>query len=165
MRLVIRFDPVTNLAWHYGTLQSRWTINPLQAANELQRTGGEAFALEDIDFGRRVALEKEVAAYIGGAPCYLMSREFQAGCGISCLAGHGLWEFWPSNRIFVGGAPCYGAFGGAPCSPLSRRPSLVYGLVQPCFNCCLNSCCLDPWLQSPLTLLLQPHSPFLLQPL
>eukprot|EP00195_Chlamydomonas_chlamydogama_P017111 CAMPEP_0202896044 /NCGR_PEP_ID=MMETSP1392-20130828/5126_1 /ASSEMBLY_ACC=CAM_ASM_000868 /TAXON_ID=225041 /ORGANISM="Chlamydomonas chlamydogama, Strain SAG 11-48b" /LENGTH=643 /DNA_ID=CAMNT_0049581267 /DNA_START=76 /DNA_END=2003 /DNA_ORIENTATION=+ len=32
----------------------------LEAAAELQRSGGEMFQLEDIDFGRRVALEREV---------------------------------------------------------------------------------------------------------
>ncbi len=33
----------------------------LQAAAELQRSGGELFSLEDIDFGRRLAAEKELA--------------------------------------------------------------------------------------------------------
>ncbi|KAF5826791.1 hypothetical protein DUNSADRAFT_2058 [Dunaliella salina] len=33
----------------------------LEAAHELQRSGHEAFVLEDIDFGRRLAVEKELA--------------------------------------------------------------------------------------------------------
>uniref|UniRef100_A0A7S3QTC1 peptidylprolyl isomerase n=1 Tax=Dunaliella tertiolecta TaxID=3047 RepID=A0A7S3QTC1_DUNTE len=33
----------------------------LEAAHELQRSGHEAFVLEDIDFGRRLAVEKEIA--------------------------------------------------------------------------------------------------------
>ncbi len=33
-----------------------------QAANELQRSGAEAFTLEDIDFGRRLAVERELAS-------------------------------------------------------------------------------------------------------
>ncbi|GIL83353.1 hypothetical protein Vretimale_11294 [Volvox reticuliferus] len=32
------------------------------AANEVQRSGGEMFQLEDIDFGRRMAVERELAA-------------------------------------------------------------------------------------------------------
>ncbi|KAG2490973.1 hypothetical protein HYH03_010647 [Edaphochlamys debaryana] len=33
-----------------------------EAANELQRSGGEVFQLEDIDFGRRMAVERELTA-------------------------------------------------------------------------------------------------------
>ena len=43
---------------------------PPQAAHELQKSGPEALQLEDIDFGRRYALEKEMRAQGGcrGAP-------------------------------------------------------------------------------------------------
>jgi peptidylprolyl isomerase domain and WD repeat-containing protein 1 len=41
---------------------------PTQAANELQRSGAEAFVLEDIDFGRRVAVERELAVAEGAPP-------------------------------------------------------------------------------------------------
>ncbi|GFR48933.1 hypothetical protein Agub_g10939, partial [Astrephomene gubernaculifera] len=34
----------------------------LEAANEVQRSGGEMFQLEDIDFGRRMAVERELGA-------------------------------------------------------------------------------------------------------
>lgn len=33
-----------------------------QAAHELQKSGADLFALEDIDFGRRYAMEKEIRA-------------------------------------------------------------------------------------------------------
>ena len=32
----------------------------MQAAQELQRSGGDMFHLEDMDFGRRLAMEKEM---------------------------------------------------------------------------------------------------------
>ena len=32
----------------------------MQAAQELQRSGGDMYHLEDMDFGRRVALEREL---------------------------------------------------------------------------------------------------------
>jgi peptidylprolyl isomerase domain and WD repeat-containing protein 1 len=40
----------------------------VQAANELQRSGAEAFVLEDIDFGRRVAVERELSVAEGAPP-------------------------------------------------------------------------------------------------
>ncbi len=33
----------------------------VQAVNEVQRSGAELFVLEDIDFGRRLAVEREMA--------------------------------------------------------------------------------------------------------
>lgn len=40
--------------------------HPPQAANELQRSGSPAFTLEDIDFGRRVAVGGCVCVCVGG---------------------------------------------------------------------------------------------------
>jgi hypothetical protein len=39
-----------------------------QAAHDLQKSGAEMFALEDIDFGRRYALEKEIRAQGDAVP-------------------------------------------------------------------------------------------------
>ncbi|EFJ47438.1 hypothetical protein VOLCADRAFT_61491 [Volvox carteri f. nagariensis] len=47
----------------FGTAKLRRVYDESpDAANEVQRNGGEIFQLEDIDFGRRMAVERELAA-------------------------------------------------------------------------------------------------------
>jgi len=48
--------------FRFATGKLRHVIDEsLESANEVQRSGNEAYALEDIDFGRRVAVEREIS--------------------------------------------------------------------------------------------------------
>lgn len=83
-------------------------LHTQQAAHELQRSGAAAFVLEDIDFGRRVAVERELAGAEGAPPpnavfdesgnflmwvpwllgwlCLFCLDERVPGCVFACLA-------------------------------------------------------------------------------
>lgn len=58
----------------------------MQAAQQLQKSGVSQFVLEDMDFGRRYALEKEIRAAGGSLVtiCAYLKHIAEAATVISC---------------------------------------------------------------------------------
>ncbi len=80
--------------WRFATGKLRRSFDEsLEAAQQLQKSGAVQFVLEDMDFGRRYALEKEIRAAGGLTFSQTCSRGSSVGDGIgsrtggSCVSG------------------------------------------------------------------------------